>query len=102
MRLGAVIDQPLRPPVHRLEYLQPARVGGGQQLDQFGLQIERLAERLALLGLAHRVEQHLDRLVVPGSAERAKWSAASASCPERSDRAAWRCSDPPAGAAVCW
>ena len=60
--LGAVVDQPLRARVHRLEHLEPALVVGGQQVDELGLQLERLAVGLAPLGLAHRVEQHLDRL----------------------------------------
>ena len=65
VRLGAVIDQPLGARVvHRLEHLEPALVVGRQQLDQLGLQVQRLPERLAALGLAHRVQQHLDRLRV--------------------------------------
>ena len=64
VRLGAVVDQPLRARVHRLEDLQPALVVGRQQLDELGLQVERLPERLSPLGLAHGVQQHLDRLGV--------------------------------------
>ena len=63
--LGAVVDQPLGARVHRLEHLEPALVVRGQQVDELRLQLERLAVRLAPLGLAHRVEQHLDRLRIP-------------------------------------
>jgi hypothetical protein len=37
-------------------------IAGRQQLDELGLQLQRLPERLPPLGLAHRVQQHLDRL----------------------------------------
>ena len=62
VRLGAVVDQPLRARVHRLEHLEPALVVGGQQVHELRLEVERLTERLAPLCLAHGVQQHLDRL----------------------------------------
>ena len=62
--LGAMVDEPLRARVHRLEHLEPALVVGRQQLDELGLEVERLAERLPALGLAHGVQEHVDRLRV--------------------------------------
>ncbi len=62
IRLRAVVDQPLGARVHRLEHLEPALVVGGEEIDELGLELERLAVRLAPFGLAHRVQQHLDRL----------------------------------------
>jgi len=64
-RLGPVVDYPLRLPVHRIQYIQPAAVGGRQDIDEFGEQIEGLAKGLALFGLTHRIEQDPDRFVVP-------------------------------------
>jgi hypothetical protein len=64
IRLRAVVDQPLGARVHRLEHLEPTLVVGGQEVDKLGLELERLAVRLAAFGLAHRVQQHLDRLRV--------------------------------------
>jgi hypothetical protein len=62
----AVVDHPLRLPVHRLEHVKPALVAGRQDVGQLGEQVERLPERLSLLGLAHGVEQNPHRLVIAG------------------------------------
>ena len=62
--LGPVVDQPLRALVHRIQHLEPAGVVGREQVDELGLQLERLAVGLASLGLAHRVQQHVDGLGV--------------------------------------
>ena len=61
---GAVVDQPFGAGVHRLQHFEPTRVVLGQEIDELGLQFERLTVRLAPLGLSHRVEQHIHRLRV--------------------------------------
>ena len=63
--LGPVVDEPLGARVHRLQHLEPALVIRGQEVDELRLQLERLAVRLASLGLAHGVEQHFNRLRIP-------------------------------------
>ena len=75
VRLGAVVDQPLRARVHSLEHLEPAQVVRGQQVHELRLEVERLTERLASLCLTHGVQQHLDRLGIaalggPGKVQR--------------------------------
>jgi hypothetical protein len=60
--LGPVVDQPLGALIHRIQHLEPSGVVGRQQLDELGLQLERLAISLASFGLAHRVQEHVDRL----------------------------------------
>ena len=60
-----MVDQPLGPRVHRVEHFEPALVVGRQEIDELGLQLERLAVCLAPLRLAYRVEQHFDRLRIP-------------------------------------
>jgi len=67
-RLGAgfrpVVNHPFRLPVHCPEHVEAARVGGRQDLDQLGKQVERLPECLALLSLADRIEQDPHRLLI--------------------------------------
>src|SRR5215471_8785078 len=57
-----MVDDPLRPPGHGLEYFKPALVVRVQHVEQRGKKGQRLLVEIALLGLPNRTDQGVHRL----------------------------------------
>ena len=60
VEVGLVVDHPLGIPRHGVEHASPARVAGGQQVEQPIQDRHRLAVGLSLLGLLEGIDESVD------------------------------------------
>ena len=86
--LDQMVDDPVGPPGHGLEHLEPAWVVRVQDIEQRGQQGQRLGVEVALLGLPDRTDQGVHRFRIAGVGRAEKVRRGRTEVARRDERAA--------------